>query len=515
MSINYKEDPQGGFIAEVQIKEGVFAQIKTKKKFSAQQKEYIDIIIIKNLADTKTITSLDNFNENRDLINKSIQENKNFQKILPGFEIDSFSKEPIINPDVSQPSNTSVAPNNTGANNNPNQTPTNSGESQDSSTQNPEATSSSPSPGSNTPVTQNNTNNNTNQPSANPGSGESQTPDNSTQNPETTSSSPSPEAKADFKIKEAVVDNEGKKLYEATNDSLYLYFTLPNDSNLSPKNLEEIKNLFNNATLETLGDEFKKLNIDKIADISVLTSPKPEFPTQAKDITPASAEEPQQAETQVAMPPPEHGVSVRWNNNGYEYRFYNPDTKNAVYVTTQEKIPQDKVNSIYSGIQQGIDWSNTQSSDNEKKIYNFLEGQNLSLTENRASNFPGYILLKTNESNYSYKLRTDSNVSDYSIPTNQGVLSFSFEGNIIPERLEKIINWVNDNSENQKVLDQILNNRSRGLSTWGFSNIKYSSNSTDSITPEETQTPETQTPEETQTRETQTPKLVQKIALRM
>lgn len=447
MSVNYTEDPQGGFIAEVQIKEGVFAQIKTKEKFSAQQKKAIDDIK-KNRAIADA--TLEQLNANRGTINKAIKENRDIQEILPGFEIVSFSKEPIISPAVSQPSNTSVAPNNTEANNNPNQTPTNSGE--------------------------------------------SQIPDSSTQNPEATSSSLPSEAKADFKIKEAV-DKEGKKLYEATNGSLYLYFTLPSDSNLNPENSEKIKILFNDAKPETLEAEFKKLNIDKIADISVLTSPKPEFPTEAKDITPASAEQPQQAETQVATPPPEHGVSVRWNNNGYEYRFYNPDTKNAVYVTTQKEIPQDKVNSIYSGIQQGIDWSNTQSIENKDKIVKFLKSQEVSLKGDgglKLPGNPGYILLKTEEPNYSYKLRESSRASNYSIPTSQGVLSFSYAGTIKQEDLQKITNWVN--SADDKVREKILKDKNKGLSAWGFKDINYvanSVNSTDLITPEKTQTPKT------------------------
>ncbi|MFN9708928.1 MAG: hypothetical protein ACK53K_02755 [Burkholderiales bacterium] len=467
MSVNYTKDPQGGFIAEVQIKEGVFAQIKTKEKFSAQQEQSIDIII-KDLANT-TITSFDDFNKNRDLINQTFKENKEFQEILPGVEIASFSKEPtIISPAVSQPSNTSVAPNNTEANNNPNQ------------------------------------------PSAN--SGESQTPDNSTQNPEATSSSPSPEAKANFKIEEAV-NKEGKKLYQATNGSLYLYFTLPSDSNLSPENSEKIKILFNDAKPETLEAEFKKLNIDKIADISVLPSPKPEFPKEAKDITPASAEQPQQAETQVPTAPPEHGVSVRWNNNGYEYRFYNPDTKNAVYVTTQKEIPQDKVNSIYSGIQKDIDWSNAQSTDNTNKIVEFLKSQEVSLKGDGGLKLPGnpeYILLKTEEPNYSYKLRESSRASNYSIPTSQGVLSFSYAGTIEQEELQKITNWVN--SADDKVREKILKDKNKGLSAWGFKDINYvanSVNSTDLITPEKTQTPKTQT------REIQPRKTVPNIAPRM
>jgi hypothetical protein len=438
MSVNYTEDPQGGFTAEVQIKEGVFAQIKTKEKFSAQQEKAIDDIK-KNQA--IAAATLEQLNANRGTINKAIKE------ILPGFEIVSFSKEPIISPAVSQPSNTSVAPNNTEANNNPNQTPTNSGE--------------------------------------------SQIPDSSTQNPEATSSSLPSEAKADFKIKEAV-DKEGKKLYEATNGSLYLYFTLPSDSNLNPENSEKIKILFNDAKPETLEAEFKKLNIDKIADISVLTSPKPEFPTEAKDITPASAEQPQQAETQVATPPPEHGVSVRWNNNGYEYRFYNPDTKNAVYVTTQKEIPQDKVNSIYSGIQQDIDWSNTQSIENKDKIVKFLKSQEVSLKGDgglKLPGNPGYILLKTEEPNYSYKLRESSRASNYSIPTSQGVLSFSYAGTIKQEDLQKITNWVN--SADDKVREKILKDKNKGLSAWGFKDINYvanSVNSTDLITPKKPQT---------------------------
>jgi hypothetical protein len=461
MSINYKENPQGGFIAEVQIKDGVFAQIKTKENFSQQQERAIDGIK-KNQG--IAAATLEQLNANIGMINKAIKE------ILPGVEIVSFSKEPIISPAVSQPSNTSVEPNNTEANNNPNQ------------------------------------------PSAN--SGESQTPDNSTQNPEATSSSPSPEAKANFKIEEAV-NKEGKKLYQATNGSLYLYFTLPSDSNLSPENSEKIKILFNDAKPETLEAEFKKLNIDKIADISVLPSPKPEFPKEAKDITPASAEQPQQAETQVPTAPPEHGVSVRWNNSGYEYRFHNPDTKNAVYVTTQKEIPQDKVNSIYSGIQQGIDWSNTQSTDNTNKIVKFLKNQEVSLKSDgllKLPGNPGYISLKTEEPNYSYKLRPDSMASDYSIPTNQGILSFSYVGPPKEGELEKIINWVNDNSGNPKVLDKILKDSKDGLKRWGFKDINYlknSVNSTDSITPEKTQTPKTQT------REIQPRKTVPNIALGM
>ena len=93
MSFSYKENPQGGFIAEFKINYAAYAQIKTTEKFSAWQEKIIDSILRNQVIET---LSSDDLNKNRDVINTAFQRYPHIQEIFPGFEIASFSKEANI-----------------------------------------------------------------------------------------------------------------------------------------------------------------------------------------------------------------------------------------------------------------------------------------------------------------------------------------------------------------------------------------------------------------------------------